>query len=107
MHWPPDKVRCSKTTWYELWEELQESASYSRPVSPVCYMTYLLKLCDHFLVHDLYLYDIMVSSYFLQLFPADKNITSHGQTLHERTTLAILIKVDVQYRSYYIHKPTS
>ena len=54
-----------KATWYELWQELQESASNSRPVSPVSHVTYSLKSCDRFLARGLYKYDIVVSSYFL------------------------------------------
>ena len=35
-----------KATWYELWEELQESAANSRPVSPVSHVTKLSRSWD-------------------------------------------------------------
>ena len=33
------KLEVPKATWFELWEELQESAAESRPVTPVSHVT--------------------------------------------------------------------
>ena len=84
-----------RKTWKELWDGVQKMT----PAQPslVCHMT---------LYVHLKLAMLCMCTHFVQISSENKFLVTHGQILHKRTTMAVLIKVTAPH-SHNAHSSPS